>query len=203
MNAPNRRETYGGSASSHSRKSRARSAVKYCRECGAEVYTNEKKCWNCGSKTTDRKVQCIIAWVLCVIFALGCVGGDSSSTGTSTSSKESEENASTEVIGVKSSELAYLYDKDEVTYSTDYKGKTVRTTGTVRSKKVDPWDESRWIVVMETTYDNFLSNTIDCVIATDSKEKLSSYGEGDTITVQGVVEDGFMSAELEDCIIIE
>lgn len=43
----------------------------YCRKCGAEVYSNEKRCRNCGAKTTDRKVKCIILSILCVFFFLG------------------------------------------------------------------------------------------------------------------------------------
>lgn len=43
----------------------------YCRECGAEVYSNEKKCWNCGAKTTNRKVRCIVLTILCIFFFIG------------------------------------------------------------------------------------------------------------------------------------
>lgn len=84
MHAPNRRnETHDRGVSSHSRNARARSTVKHCRECGADVYANEKKCWNCGSKTTDRRVQCIIAWVLCAFFFLAFMGSDMDSSDTS------------------------------------------------------------------------------------------------------------------------
>ena len=45
----------------------------YCRECGAEVYSNEKKCWNCGAKTTNRRVRCIVLTILCIFFFIGCI----------------------------------------------------------------------------------------------------------------------------------
>ena len=46
----------------------------YCRECGAEVYSNEKKCWNCGAKTTNRKVRCIVLTILCILFFMCYIG---------------------------------------------------------------------------------------------------------------------------------
>lgn len=46
--------------------------IKYCRECGAEVYSNEKKCWNCGAKTTTGKISYIYLVVPLVLsLALG------------------------------------------------------------------------------------------------------------------------------------
>lgn len=45
----------------------------YCRECGAEVYSNERKCWNCGAKTTNRKVRCIVLTILCILLFISCV----------------------------------------------------------------------------------------------------------------------------------
>lgn len=47
--------------------------IRYCRECGAEVYSNEKKCWNCGAKTTNRRVRCIVLTILCTFFFIGCI----------------------------------------------------------------------------------------------------------------------------------
>ena len=45
----------------------------YCQKCGAEVYSNERKCWNCGAKTTNRKVRCIVLTILCIFFFIGCI----------------------------------------------------------------------------------------------------------------------------------
>lgn len=51
---------------------RSKRKIRYCRECGAEVYSNEKKCWNCGAKTTTGKISYIYLVVPLVLsLALG------------------------------------------------------------------------------------------------------------------------------------
>lgn len=38
----------------------------YCRECGAEVYSNEKKCWNCDTKLKNSMLGYLLLSVLCL-----------------------------------------------------------------------------------------------------------------------------------------
>lgn len=38
----------------------------YCRECGAEVYSNEKRCWNCDAKIKNS----ILSYILLIVLSL-------------------------------------------------------------------------------------------------------------------------------------
>lgn len=201
--------------------------LKYCRECGAEVYENEKRCWNCNAKTTDRKKLCIVLSVLCVFFALtsmvSCGGGSSSSkeegtdvsTTTEATSEDSqalESEAKTEkkekrkekVQDVDALEFATLYNENQLSYSKKYNGKKVRITSTIHDMSVNPFDSSEWKIVLESGYSDFLSGTIDCILSSDGKDKSESYKKGDTITIVGVVDDSSpFNATLKSCDIDE
>lgn len=217
--------------SSQSRKSKGN--IKYCRECGAEVYENEKRCWNCNAKTTDRKKLCIVLSVLCVIFALtsmvSCGSSSSSSDSDYTSSSEgteastptestSEDSKATndeskaekkekkkdKVQDVDALEFATLYNENQLSYSKKYNGKKVRITSTINDMSVNPFDSSEWKIVLESGYSDILSGTIDCVLSSDGKAKADSYKNGDTITIIGVVDGSApFNATLKSCNIEE
>lgn len=217
--------------SSQSRKSKGN--LKYCRECGAEVYENEKRCWNCNAKTTDRKKLCIVLSVLCVIFALtsiaSCGSSSSSSDSDYTSSSEGTE-ASTptedtsedtkvtndeskeeekekkkdKVQDVDALEFATLYNENQLSYSKKYNGKKVRITSTIHDMSVNPFDSSEWKIVLESGYSDIFSGTIDCILSSDGKDKSESYKKGDTITIVGTVDDSYsFNATLKSCDIEE
>lgn len=40
----------------------------YCRECGAEVYSNEKKCWNCNAKIKNSRLGYILLVLLSLVL---------------------------------------------------------------------------------------------------------------------------------------
>lgn len=217
--------------SSQSRKSKGN--IKYCRECGAEVYENEKRCWNCNAKTTDRKKLCIVLSVLCVIFALtsmvSCGGGSSSSDDEYISSSEGTEASTTtedtsedskatkdedkaekrekkkdKVQDVDALEFATLYNENQLSYSKKYNGKKVRITSTINDMSVNPFDSSEWKIVLESGYSDILSGTIDCILSSDGKDKSESYKKGDTITIVGTVDDSYtFNATLKACDIEE
>lgn len=42
----------------------------YCKECGAEVYSDEKKCWNCDAKLKNNILGYILLTVLVLILAI-------------------------------------------------------------------------------------------------------------------------------------
>ena len=210
--------------SSQGRKSKGN--IKYCRECGAEVYENEKRCWNCNAKTTDRKKLCIVLSVLCVFFALtsmvSCGGGSSSSdegtdvsTTTEATSEDSQavdsevktekkEKKKEEILDVDALEFATLYNENQLSYSKKYNGKKVRITSTINDMSVNPFDSSQWKVVLESGYSDIISGTIDCILSSDGKDKSDSYKKGDTITIVGTVDDSYsFSATLKACDIEE
>lgn len=214
--------------SSQGRKSKGN--IKYCRECGAEVYENEKRCWNCNAKTTDRKKLCIVLSVLCVIFALtsmvSCGSGSSSSDSDYTSSTEastptedtSEDSKATKnesktdkkekkkdkVQDVDALEFATLYNENQLSYSKKYNGKKVRITSTINDMHVNPFDSSQWTIVLESGYSDIISGTIDCILSSDGKDKSEPYKKGDTITIVGVVDDSYtFNATLKSCDIEE
>lgn len=213
--------------SSQGRKSKGN--IKYCRECGAEVYENEKRCWNCNAKTTDRKKLCIVLSILCVIFALtsmaSCGGSSSSSDDEYTSSSEGTE-ASTSIEDTKATkdedkaekkekkkdkvqdvdalEFATLYNENQLSYSKKYNGKKVRITSTINDMSVNPFDSSEWKIVLESGYSDIISGTIDCILSSDGKDKSESYKKGDTITIVGTVDDSYtFNATLKACDIEE
>lgn len=213
--------------SSQSRKSKGN--IKYCRECGAEVYENEKRCWNCNAKTTDRKKLCIVLSVLCIIFALtsmvSCGSGSSSSdsdyssstegTDASTStedSKATKDEAKTEkkekkkdkVQDVDALEFATLYNENQLSYSKKYDGKKVRITSTIHDISANPFNNVEWTLSLESGYSDPFSGTIDCVLSSDGKAKADSYKNGDTITIIGVVDGSApFNATLKFCDIEE
>lgn len=210
--------------SSQGRKSKGN--IKYCRECGAEVYENEKRCWNCNAKTTDRKKLCIVLSVLCVILAFASVvgsgGGSSSSkegtevsTTTEVTSEDSQavaneaktekkEKKKEKVQDVDALEFATLYNENQLSYSKKYNGKKVRITSTIHDMSVNPFDSSEWKIVLESGYSDILSGTIDCILSSDGKDKSESYKKGDTITIVGVVDDSYsFNATLKACDIEE
>lgn len=39
----------------------------YCRECGAEVYSDEKVCWNCSVKIKKSRLGYVLLTVLVLI----------------------------------------------------------------------------------------------------------------------------------------
>lgn len=258
---------------------RSNKKIIYCRECGAEVYTNEKKCWNCGAETTSSKIGYIILIILCVCAfgftmymyvsgskstynngykegkAVGVQEGVDDTTekyeeyiaelnGTheeeletvkstfyetgreegyalgkeegvanykkklkkkkqeAKKKQEEEEVRKQETLEVNALDLVTLYNDNQISYVNTYKGRFVRTSGKIGSMRVNSYDESKWIVSIETDYSNIFMNTIDCILSPEGKSKIEAYKEGDIITVEGVAGDSFMTATIEDCNIL-
>lgn len=200
--------SYSGGISPNSR---SKGRIKYCRECGAEVYSNEKKCWNCGAKTTDRKIQCRVAWVLCAIFFLALGSGTSSSESStsevivskSEGTKDVDTTKTSDVLEVDALDLVALFNENQASYSKKYSGKKIRTRGKISSIIVDAIDESEFSVTIETGYKDMFSSSLRCVLSGDGVGKIDSYSEGDMITVQGVAEVGLFDATLNNCDIVE
>ena len=210
--------------SSQSRKSKGN--IKYCRECGAEVYENEKRCWNCNAKTTDRKKLCIVLSVLCVIFAITSVVGLRSGLSTqdkgtdvttttevtsedsqaveSEAKTEKKEKKKEEILDVDALEFVTLHSENLLSFSKKYDEKKIRLSGTIFEMEVNPYNSSEWLIYLSSGYSEYLSDTAVCILSSKGKDKIESYKKGDSITVSGTVDISYpYYATLKSCDIEE
>ena len=176
---------------------------------------NEKWCWDCNAKTTDRKKLCIVLSVLCVIFALTSMVGCGSSSpdnkctskveGTKAEAKaEKKEKKKDKVQDVDALEFVTLYNENKLTYSKKYNGKKVRITSTIYDISANPFNNIQWTISLESGYLDPFTGTIDCVLSSDGKVKAALYKNGDTIAIVGVVDDSSpFNATLKSCDIEE
>lgn len=91
-----------------------------------------------------------------------------------------------QAVDVSASALYAAYDDNEVRFNQQYVGKTVNVTGVVHRI----FDDS----IM------FDSST-NCYLAPNQVGKLAQLSKGQTITVQGVVEDALISFRIADCVV--
>lgn len=92
-----------------------------------------------------------------------------------------------QAVDISAAALYAAYDDNEVRFKQQYEGKTVNVTGTIYRI----FDDS----IM------FDSST-NCYLSPDQVGKLAQFSKGQTIKVQGVVEDAFAGFRIADCVVL-
>jgi len=93
-----------------------------------------------------------------------------------------------QAIDVSAAALYAAYDANEVRFKQQYEGKTVNMTGTIY-----------------TIFDKGIQfdSSTRCYLASDQLSKLVQLTKGQTVTVQGTVEDSLISFRIADCVVLK
>lgn len=131
--------------------------IRYCRECGAEVYSNEKKCWNCGAKTATGKVSYIY---LVVPLVLSLALGGLTVVGYKKGTEEGIEEGVNETTSKYEKEIADLNSSHdlEISETKDTYYEQGKKDGAKKYKKKIKSTASKEKVSVLTYYTNYLSN---------------------------------------------
>ncbi len=171
-----------------------------CKSCGNDIATSAKACPNCGAKNNKPVFKKWWFWLIIVVLFIGVIGAAGSSDDSGSSSSSSGENDAVQMteaaIVVSADDLIRAYVNNSVSADAQYKGKTVKVSGTIYSI-----EEGH--ITIEPDSDDLWLNNIYAYYNSSETEKLGSLAKGDRITVTGECKgEGFVGdVEIRYCTI--
>ncbi len=176
----------------------AKSKLKNCIHCGAEIATSVTKCPQCGGKNKKpiyKRVWFIALMVFVVLSIIGGACGDTSTTtptDTSTSSDvtdnveaEAEQVPTITYIPYNVNELMNDLNTNALNASEKYNGQYVEITGRLAS--ID--SNGQYISVLPTD-DEWAFVGVSCYIVNDDqKSQVTQLAIDDIVTVRGKIEE--------------
>lgn len=168
-----------------------------CKSCGNDIATSAKTCPNCGAKNKKPIFKKWWFWLIIVILLIAIIGALGSDDSDNSSVSGSNSGQTTEAaIVVSADDLIRAYVNNSVSADAQYKGKTVKVSGTVYSIEdgyinIEPDSDDLWL------------NNIYAYYNSGETEKLGNYVKGDRITVTGECKgEGFVGdVEIRYCTI--
>lgn len=171
----------------------AKSNMKICKHCGAEIAASAKTCPNCGGKNPKPIYKRVWFIILCVLVLIGIIGAAAGGGGDDSTPAATDNGG--EAVATEEQEIEYTaYDVKELNADLEenavnakdkYIDQYVALTG-----KLDNIDSDGNYINLTDPNDEWDIIGATCYITDDSQlDTIKEHSKGDILTVKGKVTD--------------
>lgn len=169
----------------------AKSKMKICKDCGAEIAASAKTCPNCGGKNPKPIYKRVWFIILCVLVLIGIIGaaagggGDDSNTAAPASNDTQSEEVAIEYTPITVGELNDALENNPAAASDEYKGNYYEVSG-----KLEVIDSDGSYISLTDPNDEWDIVGVTCNIQNDDQlAAIKEMSIGQDVTVKGKITD--------------